>query len=239
MALSFVAGSVLQVGTTSLAIAAPTGTAIGDLQIIHMVNKLSSVVPTTPAGWDLVDSQVVGTGSDGVGTGPIRMTVFARIWSITPTSTTITITGGNVANGAAKTYRRASTDPNFQVNAMFGSDTSSGTGFATTQSAVQGFTVNDQVFAYGAVTANTTRSTDSVTVPGCTLAAVTQIESGGTATGNALYNWSSRTNVTAGSQTGAATTSATLAAASTGGAVVVRISIAPLPPIIVLPPRRS
>lgn len=203
-----------------------------------MINKLSSVVPTTPAGWDLVKTDVVGTGTDGVGTGPLRMTVFSKIWFTTPGSTTVTVTGGNVCNGAGKTYRKASTDPNFQVNCMLGSDTVSDTTFATTQSDVQGFKLNDQVFAYGCVSANTTRTTDSMTVPGCTLAAVTQIESGGSATGNALYNWSSRTNVTAGSQTGAATVSATLAAASTGGAAIVRISIDPLPPMIVLPPRR-
>jgi hypothetical protein len=169
------------------------------------------------------------------------VTVFARVWDVTPASVTVAVPSGNSGTGGSKTYRKAGGDPDFIVNASFGSDTTSGTAFATTQDVDQGFVTGDQVFIHGCTTTNTTRSGEGATVPGCTIAAVTGIESGGSATGNDQYAWTYRTNVTAGSQTGPATTSATLAAASTGGAVVVRISIAAAPllqPIIVMPPRR-
>lgn len=223
MAVSFVALSTLQTGTTTATITAPAGTAAGDAHFVIVANKLSSTVPSVPAGFTLLGSGVVGTGTDGVGTGPILMSVYWRELTAAATNTTVTLTGGNVFNASGFAYRKGTGDL-WNPSCGFGSDTTSGTGFSAAVASL-GYVNGDHAYYLGAVTSNTTRSTDTVTITGCTLAAVTGLQSGGSASGNAIYTWESRTNVTAGAQTGTATATATHAAATTGGVALVRASV--------------
>jgi hypothetical protein len=79
--------------TTGTFVAAPTD---GDLAYCYAVNKPSTVTPPAPAGWTQISSVVVGTGTDGVGTGPVRITVWHQVVAGTFTSPTVTNPAGSV-----------------------------------------------------------------------------------------------------------------------------------------------
>jgi hypothetical protein len=228
MAVSFVGFSTLQAGSAAaVAVTPPASTLAGDIQMLFMASKLSSTIPQVPTGFSLMDSAVVGTGTDGVGTGPIRLSCWSKELAAAGASVNVSNTGGNVFLAGGCAFRKAAGEYwNCSVN--FGSDTSSGTAFSAAVPNM-GLITGDFLYYFGAVTANTTRSVDSITATGATLAAITGTQSGGTATGNAMYSWEARTNVTAGQQTGTATATATHAAATTGGILVIRASVAQKP----------
>jgi hypothetical protein len=89
--------------TTGTFVAAPT---TGDLAYCYAVNKPSSTAPPAPAGWTQISSVVVGTGVDGVGTGPVRITVWHQIVSGTFTSPTVTNSGTGAVIAAGLAYIR-------------------------------------------------------------------------------------------------------------------------------------
>lgn len=229
MAVSFVGFSVLQAGTAAaVTVSAPSGTpAAGDYQIVFMASKLSGLIPPTPTGFNLLDTAVVGTGADGAGTGPIRLTAWGKELTGAAAGVSVSNPGGNVFNAGSCCFRKASTEF-WNVTVGFGSDTSSGTSFSAVVPNMFAVT-GDHFYYFDAVTLNTTRSADSMTATGCTLAAITGVQSGGTASGNQMFTNEARTNVTAGSQTGTATCTATHAAATTGGSLLIRASVAPKP----------
>lgn len=227
MAITSVGAYGLQPGTTSVTMVPPGGSAAGDRAIIALASKLSGTTPGTPTGgFTLIGSAVVGTGADGAGTGPILLSFWYLDLAGAAGNSTITVTGGNVINGGGHIFRKGageswSTPP----TVLFGSDTTSGTPFAAVASAQDGYTVGDVDYSFAAITrTGVTLSARTMAVPGCTIT-VTGIDSGGTANGNDLFVWSDRSLVTAGSQSGAASTTATLSLASTGGAGHVRIAL--------------
>jgi len=224
VAVSFFGNYILQAGTTSIGLNPPSSTASGDLEIIWIANKLSGVTPTTSGTWTSLGSVVVGTGTDGVGTGPIRMTAWWHELTAAATTSTLTITGGNVALCGGGVFRKAGGEVWAAPNMTNGSDTSSGTGFISTGAANFNAVTGDIIYSAGALTANTTLSARSITATGLTLT-VTGIDSGGSATGNAIFVWTDRAAVTAGTQSAAAATTATSAASTTGGSLLFRVGL--------------
>lgn len=225
MAISYLNQYTLQGGTTSLTMIPPASSAAGDLDIIFVANKNSSVTPTNPSGgWTLLGQQAVGTGSDGVGTGQIMLTAWYRVLTGVSTSTSITITGANRSLGGGMIYRKAGGDPAWNPQISFGSDTSSGTSFTATVAANLGLAVGDYMLSVGVFTLNTTLPGRNQTIPGVTFT-ITGINSGGGATGNQIFLWTDHSVSSAGTQSGASATTATAGAATTGGAFNIRVGL--------------
>ena len=228
MAISYLNQYGLQAGTTSIGLTPPASTAAGDLDLIWIANKNSSVTPTNPAGgWTLLGQQAVGTGADGAGTGLIMLSVWSRILAGAATGTTVTITGANCAMGGGMVYRKAGGDPAWGPTISFGSDTSSGTGFSATVSSNLLVAVGDYLLSVGCFTAQTTLPGRNMTIPGVTNT-LTGINSGGTANGNDMFVWTDHTVSTAGTQSAASTTTGTAGVATTGGALQVRVGFLPV-----------
>lgn len=224
----WVGAYALQGGTTGLTMTPPSGTQAGDLDIIWVADKNSSVDPTDPgSGWTRIDSQQVGTGADGVGTGLIRLTVWYRILTGTSTSTSVTITGANRSLGGGQVYRLTGAGSFATPTATFGSDTdSSTTVFAAVMATDLAAGVDDYTLSIGAFTAVTALNGRSLTIPNSTQSRYDQIDSAGGAVGNQIFVWTDQRVGMVGTQSGAATTGATSGVGTTGGAVQIKIALA-------------
>jgi hypothetical protein len=224
----WVGAYALQGGTTGLTMTPPSGTQAGDLEVMWVADKNSSVDPTDPgSGWTRIDSQQVGTGADGVGTGLIRLTAWYRILTGTSTNTSITITGANRSLGGGQVYRLTGAGSFATPTATFGSDTdSSTTSFAAVMAADLGAGVDDYTLSIGAFTAVTALNGRSLTIPNSTQSRYDQIDSAGGAVGNQIFVWTDQRVTMVGAQSGAATTGATSGVGTTGGAINIRISLA-------------
>jgi len=227
----WVGGYGLQGGTTALTMVPPSGTSVGDLEILWVANKNSSVDPTDPSGgssgtWVRRGSFEVGTGADGVGTGKIRLTVWSRILIAANSNTSITITAANRSLGGGQVYHLTGAGTWATPTVEFGSDTdSSTTTFAAVMASDLGALVDDYTLSIGAFTANTTLNGRTLTVPNWSHSRLDGIDSGGGATGNQIFVWTDQRVGMIGSQSGAATTGATSGVGTTGGAVNIRIGL--------------
>lgn len=227
MAITYHNQYSLQGGTTGLTMIPPASTAAGDLDIIYVADKNSSVNPTNPSGgWNLLGQQAVGTGSDGVGTGLVNLTAWWRILTGASTNTSITITGANRSLGGGMVYRKASTDVWATPAISFGSDTSSGTAFSAPMATNLGVLVGEWLLSVGVFTNIVALNGRDQGIPGMTFTS-TGINSAGGATGNQIFIFTDHTQPSAGAQSGVSTTIATGGAAVTGGALNIRIGLAP------------
>lgn len=231
MAVSFVAASAFVQGTTSVAPTWPAGAATGDRALIVVCDKPDTSTPATPAGWTLPTggSVVVGTGTQGVGTGLVRLTIFEQVVGATPpasgTAVTVSIPSGNAATAGICLYRKASTATWAALALSSGSDTTSATTFSATGGAMSGWSSGDMLLALLGVTANTSVASEALTLTGVTLGATARQFGSATATGNALrMNVAGAPVTSAGPTTGTPTATATFGAASTGGALFVDLS---------------
>lgn len=223
----------LQGGTTGLTMVPPSGTAAGDLEIIWVLNKNSSVDPTDPSGgaagtWARIPSgsAEVGTGGDGVGTGRIRITGWWRILATASTSTSITITGANRSLGGGMVYHLTGAGSWATPTASFGSDTdSSTTAFIALMAADLAAAVDEYVLSIGAFTAATALNGRSLTIPNSTQSRYDQINSTGGSVGNEIFTWTDQRVGMVGTQSGASTTGATSGVGTTGGAMQIRIGL--------------
>lgn len=238
MAVSWFGNYILQPGSTGPTdMTPPASTAAGDLEIMWVASKLAGGnTPTLTGTWDSLGSSNVGTGADGAGTGQIKLTSWWHILSAAATTSTVNLTSGNVFTGGGSVWRKSAGETWAAPVVTPGTDTSSGTGFSAPGAVNFGAKTGDFIYSAGATTANVTLSARSITATGLTLT-VTGIDSGGTTTGNDLFVWTDRAQVTAGTQSGVATTTGTTSAATTGGSLLFKVGLLFLP-IIVQPPRR-
>lgn len=215
-------------GTTTLTPAVPAGTSdvSNDAAFLCLVNKLSSVTPTTPTNWSLVGTATVGTGSDGVGTGLVRITVFFIAVPSGFTAPTVAITSGNVVIGTMITVRPQA---RFRIvaanlNQSSGSDTTSGTAFVATTATDVGLDGGDYCIIISGFTTNTTVSAIGGTISfgGATVGAI-NTRTLGSATGNAVGFSANYVTVTGGPSSAVEHADFTLAGASTGGSMYVRV----------------
>jgi hypothetical protein len=226
MAITSLGAYALQPGTSSATLVPPGSSAAADMSVIFAVNKLSTNVPADPSGYTPIDSQIIGTGSDGAGTGPLRITAWFRILTAAAANVAISVPSGNALTAGGQIYRKSAGETWAIPTMRTGSDTTSGTGFSASMASQQGIQINDWVYSIGATSANSTNpSARVISIPGCT-STVAGINSGGTANGNDLFVWTDHDQITAGAQSGVGVTSGTLAVASTGGAAQIRVALA-------------
>lgn len=217
----------LQGGTTGLTMIPPSGTVAGDLEIMWVLNKNSSVDPTDPgSGWARIGSAELGAGADGVGTGKIRFTSWWRILTGTSTNTAVTITGANRSIGGGMTYHLTGAGTWATPTVAFGEDVdASTTAFVALMTTDLAAGVDDYTLSIGGFTAITSLNGRSVTIPNVSHSRLDGINSAGGAVGNTIFTWTDQRVGMIGTQSGVATTGATSGVGTTGGAMQIRIGL--------------
>lgn len=226
MAVSYIGASATAAGTTSVAVPYPSSVAVGDLVVAVITHKPPTTRPATPTGWALVHSGQGGTGSQGVDTGQVRVSIYAREAASALSGTqSFTIASGNTCIGASLLYRKAAGEV-WDYSALSGSDSTSGTAFSATTSAVQAFTSGDHVVsALGLASDTITSTTSAVTATSATFSAMTELIDTGTGNGNDVGIVVSNGTVTAGTATAAAVVTATLSGSTYGVGAAMRIRV--------------
>ena len=219
-------------GTTTVSPTYPSGVIATDRCILTVTCKPETVIPAAPSGWTLLGSASVGTGTAGTGgTGPQRLAIYERDATASLTGTVaVATTGCNVAAAQISAYAKAAGDTWATTTVLFGSDTTSATGYSATSSANLAQALGDILELDTAVSLGTARVTPgSVTAAGATHSAVTERFDAGSTTGNDVGLQIATVDVTGGAATAATTYPATLSAASYGGTAFVRLRVTPAP----------
>jgi hypothetical protein len=226
MSATYLAEIVIQSNTNLVTLVMPGGLQAGDLTVAFVANKLDSAPVVKPAGWEPfpVTFAVVGTGSAGVDTGPLRISAF---WTILTQATianpAFVVTGGTVAMGYGQVWRKPAGESWRTPTVTFGTEATHDLTWGTTGSSDLGLTVGDALAVAQAGTANTGPTGRTVTVAGTT-GTVTGINSAGSATGDGLFLWGERYVVATGASSGGPVSAGSHAANQSGGASFVRIS---------------
>lgn len=227
MTISLVSTGALAQNAVTITPAYGSGVTAGNLALLTVLSgHPSESIPQTPSGWTLVDSLSGGGGSFGAGTGPRRLTWFARVLlgsDTAPTTAVPTATGSFLA-GRIQIFNRSG-GTGWRWGSSTGADTTSGTGFSDTGTNALSWATGDMaVAAFGIAVSTATFSAESVTAAGITFGAFTeQSDDQITATGNHGGMATATGLVTAGSATVDPTVACTLSAAATGVAGVVRL----------------
>jgi hypothetical protein len=219
--------------------------ATGDLAILQVVSgHPNDSVPSTPSGWTLVGSFSGGGGTFGASAGPRRLTWFARVLTGGDSNPTTAIpsggTGSVIAGRVFNLTRTAGTG--WRWAATIGEDTTSGTGFSVVCATALTFKTGDfAILGYGVASNADSYTAETITATGITFGTVTERADAAVATGNGESMAIATCSVSAGSGTQAPTVAATLAAASTGVAGVLRVreasSVVSVTAQSVFPPR--
>ena len=213
-------------GTTSVSRNVPTGTTTGDIMLLFVGCKPFDATIVTPSGWTKLDagSGTNGTTASGVDTGSVQWATFYREWQSGDTTTTVTITGGNVGLCTTQSFKNAGANPWAIPVAAKGSDTSSDTTFSLAMDADPSITANDMLMHYAVVAGDgLTIFTPTLTATSATIGTVTDNGGGFTALGDDLGGSCSYALCTAGSATAAPVCGWTLSVAQTGGGSIVRL----------------
>ncbi|MFF7966766.1 hypothetical protein ACFZC3_15540 [Streptomyces sp. NPDC007903] len=242
MTISIGTVGALATGTTTVT-PALVGAA-GDLAVLQVVSgHPSDSVPSTPSGWTSAGSFSGGGGTFGTSAGPRRITYFVRVLTggeAAPTTSIPAATGSVISGRVMNLTRSAGTG--WRWAAAFGEDTLSGTGFSATSLAALTFTAGDvAVIGYGVASNADSYTAEALTATGITFGTVTERADAVVAAGNGASVALATATVTAGSGSQTPTVAATLAAASTGVAGVLRVreasAVLTATPQSVFPPR--
>lgn len=137
-------------GTTSATINF-TPAAVGDLLVLHVVNKLTSASPTTPSGWTQYSQHIGGGGTDGSGdgSGPVKQTIYyKRATSTAAQSVTVNVPSGNVVGVSLTSwYSTLGGEVNMALAAT-GSDTNDNLTLACTFGSTQAFNTSHKVLLF-------------------------------------------------------------------------------------------
>lgn len=226
MAVSYIGQLALQNGS---ALAWPGTQQVDDLAIAFAADKLSSVVPATPANWRLLAfgiSQALGTGADGVDAGLVRVSVWAhQLTSATPPAPDFSAASASVIMTHGLLFRKGSSETWDAPVVAMGNRNTLSTAYSATSASKLGILIGDYVAAFSATTKNSAiTSGRSSSVAGVT-ATQTPVTSGGSATGNHLYAWTDLLQVTGGAETAAPVAAATFGVTQAGGTVFVRVGV--------------
>jgi hypothetical protein len=189
--ISFVDDSAWVYGTTSVAPAYPTGLQEGDIVFMYVHSKLSTNTPTTPANWSLANNIIIGSGTNGAGTGPTLVSVYHRTvpsGGLTGTQT-VSITSGNSAMAIMVAYRStAGAFSLWSVSGPQGSSSASGSGTRTVTpnaGAAGAVAVKEWISGVIGIPSNTpTIGSPTCTLTGCTFDTFAASAFGGTTNGN-------------------------------------------------------
>jgi hypothetical protein len=202
----------------------------GDHAFITVSYKQAGATLATPSGWVLIASAQVGTGAVGAGVGPVQLRIYYRqVPSGGLTMPTLTMGGdstGRVVQAALIVYRGdLGAAGALAYAATAGSDTTSNTSLNVTGSADIGIQTDDALLCYGAVTddSSTTLSAQALSTSGVVYGSTGNPFNTGTADGDDIRSFASRAIATSGTSTAAPTFAATLGAATTGGALFLRL----------------
>ncbi len=227
MSISYIGVGALSTHADTVTPAYPAGATAGCLAVLQVVSAhTDESVPTTPSGWTYAGSFSGGGGVFGAATGPRRVTFFTRelLGSDAAPSTHIPSgsTGSLIAGRISILARSAGTGWRWAFG--FAEDTSSGTGFSAVSGTVLTWAVGDfAVIGYSIPLSTATFSAETLAATGITFGAVTERADDAVTDGHDARLVAATCSVSSGSGTQAPTMAATLSAASTGAAGVLRI----------------
>lgn len=227
MTISFVAIGGQATHTDTVTPGYPGGTAAGQLAILQVVSgHTNDNVPSTPSGWTLAGSFSGGGGSFGSGTGPRRLTFFTRILVGSDAAPTTAIPSGSSGStiGARIMLLSRTAGTGWRWAVSFGEDTTSGTAFSVTGATALTWVPGDfALLGYALPVSTADVTVEAIAASGITYGTVTERADGATGTGNNARNCEASGSVSSGTATIAPTVTATLSAASTGVAGVLRV----------------
>lgn len=227
MTITYSAVAALASGTSTVAPDIPVGATAGQLAVLQVVSAhTNDSIPSTPSGWSLIGTSSGGGGSYGAGTGPRRLTFFARVLLGGDAAPSTSLPAGD-ANSllAARVITLARTaGTGWRWAVAFGEDTSSGTSFSAVSATALTWAAGDLALAGYAVPLSTAAlSAEAITASGITFGTVTERADDTVTTGHDARLGTATGSVSSGSGTTAPTIAATLSSASTGAAGVVRL----------------
>ena len=204
--------------------ATPTAGQLGILQVVSAHPNDS--IPSTPSGWTLAGSFSGGGGTFGSGTGPRRLTYFVRVMTggdAQPTTKIPSGSAGSVIAGTINILSR-SAGTGWRWATSFGDDQTSGTAFSAAGATSLTWKAGDFAWlGYALPLSSVTLSAQAVAASGVTFGTVSSRWSIQVFTGNGLRTAAATVSVSSGSATAVPTVSATLSAATTGVAGVLRV----------------
>ena len=227
MAISYIAVGALSTHADTVTPAYPAGATVGRLAVLQVVSAhTDDSIPSAPSGWTLIDSLGGTSGVFGVGTGPRRLTFFARVLlgsDATPTTKIPSGTTGSLIAGRIHVLSR-SAGTGWRWASSTGEDTSSGTGFSAVTTTALTWAAGDFVIlGYGLPLSTSSLSAEAVTATGITFGSVTEQSDDSITDGHDARMASATCSVSSGSGTQAPTVAATLSSATIGVAGVLRL----------------
>ncbi len=224
-------------GTANLTPIIPTAQLTGDMMLCLYGTKPYSDAPTINQGWTSLGYATDGTTAAGVDVGSMQTRVFYKIaTSDTETDPTITNSTNNISTAVIIVFQKSAGESWFTPVGAGGGDASAGTGFSVTASSDVGHTTGDMVVAAAAFRSDAATPTTAraVSITGCTLGAYTQAPATDpeTTSGGDMGMTCGYVPVNSGTSSAAPVMTATLGAAHTGSAYLVRLRVN-VPPTIV------
>lgn len=230
-------GTLTTTGTTAPTVAYPAGITAGQQLVLVVVNRPNTSAVTKPSGWDDIDTITGGAGSEGAGTGTIRLTAFKRIADGTESgSLTLSITSGtSVCAVIFRCTRGLGKD--FLVESRTGADSSAGTAVSVGFGSPLAYTAGDLVLVAFASSEDTaTFASETLTATGTTTGTLNERIEQAVTTGNDCKLLLCEFPITAGPASAAATFAATASGTNSanvaGPAMLIRISQIDAPCII-------
>jgi hypothetical protein len=227
VAITYSAAGALSTDTDSITPAYPATPTAGQLLVLVAASgHPDDPTPSTPSGWTLADSTSGGGGTFGSGTGPRRLTWWVRVATGDEDAPTTAIpsggTGSVIAGRVHILARSAGTGWRWAVSV--GADSTSGTGFSAAGASALTWAAGDTaILGYALASSSASLTAEAVAATGVTVGTVTERADDAVTTGDACRLAVATCAVSSGSGSTAPTVTATLAAASTGVAGVLRI----------------
>jgi hypothetical protein len=233
-------------GTASITPSYPAGASAGRLAVLQVLSgHPDDVVPSTPAGWTRAGTGSGGGDTFGNGTGRRRVTWFVRelTGSDAAPTTAISSGSGSLISGRIAVLSR-SVGVGWLWSTSFGEDTSSGTGFSAPCSDTETFRAGDFcILGYGIASTSGSVGSETIAASGITFGTITHQVNVSVTEGNQGRYGIATGSVTVGAAAQTPTVGATLSAASTGVAGVLRLredvpkGVITATPQTVFPPR--
>jgi hypothetical protein len=225
--VSYIGIGALSTHADTITPAYPAGATVDRLAVLQVVSAhTDESVPSTPSGWNYAGSLSGGGGVFGAAAGPRRVTFFTRVLlgaDATPTTHIPSGSTGSLIAGRISILAR-SAGTGWRWAFGFAEDTSSGTGFSAVSGTALTWAVGDfAVIGYGIPLSTATVSAEAITATGVTFGAVTERADDAVTDGHDARLVCATCSVSSGTGTQAPTMAATLSAASTGVAGVLRI----------------
>jgi hypothetical protein len=226
------AGGGVATNPTTVAPAYPAGytATAGDLAVVTVVSGHDTeATPTITSGWDQFPGMSAsgGGGTFGAGTGPRRLTWFARVLTGGDATPTVSLAGTNTGRSlqACITIISKAGGTSFGVAAAFGAEATAGTGWTQATSTNPGITSGDLCLLGYAVRddQHAAFSAMGVTATSATFGTVSERADAVTGNGNDQGLGLASVPVTAGTASAAPVVTATIGTSESGEIGVLRV----------------